>query len=149
LGEYSSYRQFLNHARSRARQVYASVPTCLGGGNDKAGAASPVWMRDYSIPPNRPGRPQAQRLLNQCLTELQADRMVVGHTVQSRINAAFHGKAWRVDTGASQGVAGGTLEILEVVAQSNGDESVSILTERGRIPAAYRFVENIASSFIL
>ena len=149
MGEYYTVQQVLEHSQSRARKASATLPPCLGGGNESTGEASPVWMRDYSVPPNRPGRPQAQRLLETCLAELQADRMVMGHTVQSRINAAFHGKAWRVDIGASQGVAGGTPEVLEVVAQANGEEDVSILTTRGRIPEAERHVENTAYSFVL
>ena len=107
-----------------------------------------MWLRAFSSPPDRPpSRRDAQALIDGCLAELQADRMVMGHTVQSRINAALGGKAWRVDIGASKGVAGGTPEVLEVVSQGdNGEEVVSILTQRGRIPSRERQVEHYTAN---
>lgn len=70
--------------------------------------------------------------------------MVMGHTVQSRINAALGGKAWRVDIGASKGVASGTPEVLEVVRQPDGAEVVSVLTKYGKIAEQERHVEQFA-----
>jgi hypothetical protein len=46
-------------------------------------------------------------------------------------------KAWRIDVGASQGVMGGTFEVLEIMHGEYEDE-VSILTKRGKVPAAKR-----------
>ena len=40
--------------------------------------------------------------LNKTLENLKADHMVVGHTVQSKVNSTGDGKLWRVDTGMSR-----------------------------------------------
>ena len=59
--------------------------------------------------------------------------MVMGHTPQREINSALGGKAWRIDVGASQGVLGGTPEVLEIVHMGgeNGEDRVNILTVEG------------------
>eukprot|EP00242_Pyramimonas_sp_CCMP2087_P005255 CAMPEP_0198199752 /NCGR_PEP_ID=MMETSP1445-20131203/2930_1 /TAXON_ID=36898 /ORGANISM="Pyramimonas sp., Strain CCMP2087" /LENGTH=443 /DNA_ID=CAMNT_0043869643 /DNA_START=195 /DNA_END=1526 /DNA_ORIENTATION=+ len=55
-------------------------------------------------------------------------RMVMGHTVQRQgINQEYRGMAWRIDVGASRGVAGASPEVLEVV-----DGEVNIL--RAELP---------------
>lgn len=139
FGEYISVEEVIKDANNRAKLAASSMPNCLGGGS---GESSPVWMRTYSYPPNVPPRQseKAQAILDEVLTSLDADRMVMGHTVQSQINAALGGKAWRVDIGASRGVASGTPEVLEIVKQSDGREVVSILTERGKVPQNEREV---------
>lgn len=124
----------MEEAQERAKK--ATLPPCLGGGTN---GDTPVWMRDYSSPANYPS--PAIDMMDDVLNELNADRMVMGHTVQSEINAALNGKAWRIDVGASRGVASGTPEVLEVL--KDGDkEIVSVLTRvRGRIPASERLVD--------
>jgi hypothetical protein len=133
----------MQEAQDRAKS--AALPDCLGGGT---GGDTPVWMRDYSNPPDAPS--SAVKMLDDCLAELNADRMVVGHTVQRHINAAMNGKAWRIDVGASKGVASGTPEVLEVVRDGD-EEIVSVLTKNhGKIPAAERLVDSpVSSNFIV
>ena len=43
-----------------------------------------------------------QDKLNKTLMNLKAKSMVVGHTVQKRVNSLCNGKLWRVDTGMSR-----------------------------------------------
>ncbi|CAB9528741.1 serine threonine-protein phosphatase [Seminavis robusta] len=139
LGDYESIGALVYDVQKRAQTGSERMPELLGGG---AGADGPVWMRDYSSPndvePNNAER--AQQMLDGTLFHLQADRMVMGHTVQRKINAALNGKAWRVDVGASRGVMNGTPEVLEVVATQDGEEVVSVLTKRGKVPAEERLV---------
>jgi hypothetical protein len=95
-------------------------------------------MRDYSQPNDSPPRnPKAQNMMNAVLQELQCDRMVIGHTPQFKINAALQNKAWRIDVGASQGVMGGTPEVLEII-HGHVEDEVNILTKKGKVPAAER-----------
>jgi hypothetical protein len=59
--------------------------------------------------------------------------MVMGHTPQYKINSALGGRAWRIDVGASQGVMGGTPEVLEIIhGGDEGEDVVSVLTVDGR-----------------
>ena len=60
--------------------------------------------------------------------------MVMGHTPQNQINSALGGKAWRIDVGASQGVMGGTPEVLEILhmAGEDGEDEVNVLTVDGK-----------------
>ena len=104
------------------------------------GSDGPIWMRDYSHPCNvEPTSDVASQRLDAALFCAGADRMVVGHTVQTDgINAALGGKIWRIDTGASRGVASGAPECLEIVKE-NGREVVSVLTAKGvKLPSADR-----------
>ena len=41
-------------------------------------------------------------ILNKTLHHMKAKHMVVGHTVQKRVNSLCNGKLWRVDTGMSR-----------------------------------------------
>ena len=43
-----------------------------------------------------------------------AKRMVMGHTIQSGINAACDGQAIRIDVGMSRGCGNGSVEVLEI-----------------------------------
>jgi hypothetical protein len=48
------------------------------------------------------------------LYEMGVRRMVVGHTVQTNINAACDGLVYRIDTGMSKSYLGGNVEVLEI-----------------------------------
>merc|ERR1719203_520853 len=133
-GEYDSVEEVVAAAQRRAKAASATMPDCLGGG---IGAASPVWMRDYSQPNDRaPRNPRAEEMLAAALKEAGPDarRMVMGHTPQDRINSALGGKAWRIDVGASRGVMGGTPEVLEIIHKGGEDDEdiVNILTVDGK-----------------
>ena len=72
----------------------------------------PIWNRDYGGP--RVDRAACRRL-DETLTRLDVDRLVVGHTVQeSGITSACDGKVWRIDVGmaAHYGGSPAALEIL-------------------------------------
>ena len=139
FANYDTTEELVADIQKRAQVGASTMPEVLGGGSS---ADSPVWMRDYSDPNDKPPRnPKAQQMIDATLFHLQADRMVMGHTVQREINAALQGKAWRVDVGASRGVMSGTPEVLEVVLQ-DGKEVVSVLTRRGKVPGDERRVEN-------
>jgi hypothetical protein len=127
---------------ARQASTYKTIPSILGGKNADQ---SPIWMRDYSAPPNLPPKNGkfAQAMINDCLDLLDCDRMVMGHTVQREINCALGGKAWRIDVGASRGVLGGTPEVLEIV-KINGTEVVSVLSMHyGKVPEEERQVFGI------
>ena len=135
LGTYSNYREPVIDAEKRQTSYINSVPSFMGVG---IGSDAPVWMRDYSSPNDMPPRnPKAQSMIDEALEKLDCDRMVVGHTVQRQINAALEGKAWRIDVGLSKGVVNGTPEVLEVKLE-NGEEVVSILTRKGKVPSKDR-----------
>ncbi len=139
--KFETVQEVIDNANLRARTASKTMPACLGGG---IGAASPVWMRDYSSPGDAvPKSPMAQQLIDDCLDSIgrNVQRMVVGHTPQSKINAALKGKAWRVDVGASRGVLNGTPEVLEIIHEGgeNGEDIINILTLEGdRIPGPER-----------
>jgi len=131
---YQTVDNIVQSADKRARESTELMPACLGGG---IGAPSPVWMRDYSMPADLPPKNHlAQQMINDVLNALECDRMVIGHTPQRHINAALEGKAWRIDVGASRGVASGTPEVLEIVGGE--EEQVNILNKNGRIPGMER-----------
>jgi hypothetical protein len=137
LGDYESMGALVYDVQRRVQVGADHMPEVLAGGD------SPVWMRDYSSPSDvepKNAVTKGQPMIDDVLRQLQADRMVMGHTVQRKINAALQGKAWRVDVGASRGVMNGTPEVLEVVAMEDGTEVVSILTRRGKVPAEDRYV---------
>jgi hypothetical protein len=69
----------------------------------------PLWIRDYS---DETGGAQC-RTLGAVLEALDADRMVVAHTVQDEINAACQDRVWRVDVGLAD-YYGGTTQVLEI-----------------------------------
>jgi hypothetical protein len=132
-GEYSTVEEVINSAQHRARTASKSMPDCLGGG---IGASSPVWMRDYSQPNDAPPKNRgAKDLLDKTLEAVGEDvqRIVMGHTPQMKINSALGGRAWRIDVGASQGVMGGTPEVLEIIhGGEDGEDKVSVLTVDGK-----------------
>jgi hypothetical protein len=77
------------------------------------------------------------------LKRLQADRMVIGHTPQSQINAILNGKAWRIDVGMSRGMKGTLPEVLEISKGDDGEETVAVLTVDGKVPAEERYVVDL------
>lgn len=77
---------------------------------------------------------------DEVLQRVNASRIVMGHTPQSQINAALNGKAWRIDVGMSRGMNGTYPEVLEVVKNDAGEETVWVLTSEGRIPAEDRHI---------
>ena len=140
--KFQTVQEVIDNANLRASTASKTMPACLGGGG--SGAPSPVWMRDYSSPADTvPKSPQAQRMMDDCLEAVGhgVQRMVMGHTPQSEINAALKGKAWRIDVGASKGVMNGTPEVMEIIHEggANGEDVINILTVGGdRIPASER-----------
>jgi len=128
VGEYPVFNQQVVEVEARQQSYVKTIPPVLKGGTD-----SPIWMRDYSFPHDaHPKNPDAQSMIDGALRMVDCDRMVMGHTVQRRINNALEGKAWRVDVGVSRGVVGGVPEVLEIV-KVNGEELVSVLTPAGKL----------------
>lgn len=75
-----------------------------------AGDRSPVWTRLYSRQPT----PAACDTLDFVLKELEVERMVVGHTVQTTgITAYCGGRVWSIDVGMAA-YYGGRPEVLEI-----------------------------------
>ena len=115
-GNYATPRQPWIDAEKRQQYYINTIPEFLQCKPDDPG---PIWMRDYSSPhdalPNPVDSVKLEKDLDTTLTLLSADRMVMGHTIQQRVNGIFRGKAWRLDVGASKGCLGGTPEVLEVV----------------------------------
>jgi len=133
-GEYNEVEDVIAAAQNRAKVASKAMPDCLGGG---IGPSSPVWMRDYSQPNDKePKNRMAESMIVDALNEAGVDvqRMVMGHTPQRRINSALGGKAWRIDVGASDGVMGGTPEVLEIIHMAGEDDEdiVNVLTEDGK-----------------
>jgi hypothetical protein len=74
------------------------------------GDRSPIWTRLYSDEPSV----AACDTLASVLSELGADRMVVGHTVQrTGITAFCGGRVWCIDVGMAEHY-GGRVEVLEI-----------------------------------
>ncbi len=74
---------------------------------------SPIWSRHFSAETG----PEECALLAETLALLDADRMIVAHTVQDGgINAECDGQVWRVDVGLAD-YYGGTNEVLEIVGE--------------------------------
>ncbi len=93
----------------------ASMP-----GPVRATSNSMVWTRTFGESPvPESGCDQIEQVLD----ALGLARMVIGHTVQTGINADCDGLIWRIDTGMSAHY-GGSPEALEI-----RDGEVSILTE--------------------
>lgn len=173
LGKYTDRNQINIDAQKRQQYYMESIPKFL-----KGVFGGPVWMREYSSPhdqqpmdpnnnrnsnsnsnsidDNNNNNNSIQHLIDETLLLLDADRMVMGHTIQRRINSALNEKAWRIDVGASRGCLGGTPEVLEVIHNNNvatGDTAgtatdiVSILTlNKQSIPAIERSVDFVATT---
>lgn len=158
-----------NHVIQRRQHYIDTVPKFL------TGSQGPVWMRDYSSPSGKlpigsgvgagfyggysdeDGGNAIQKMMDETLLLLGADRMVMGHTIQSQINSALNGKAWRIDVGASRGCGSGKPEVLEIIhagAASNatdgggtactGTDIVSVLSSQNKtVPAIERSLEKL------
>ncbi len=75
------------------------------------GEDSPIWSRHYSSETDA----EDCRLLELALEILGAERMIVGHTVQSGgISNECNGRVWRVDVGLAD-YYGGPTQVLEIV----------------------------------
>ncbi|MBM66149.1 MAG: calcineurin [Myxococcales bacterium] len=75
-----------------------------------SGDDSMVWSRHFSADVDE----QDCQLLDQVLSGLEVERMVVAHTVQPQgINAACGDKVWRVDVGMSAHY-GGSVQVLRI-----------------------------------
>ena len=61
---------------------------------------------------DQPG-PEECALLRETLNKLKTVRMVVGHTVQQRINPACDGRVYRIDVGMAAHY-GGRAQVLEI-----------------------------------
>ena len=163
-GQYNDpIRQPYIDAEKRQTYYMESIPTFLKAG---PGAVGPIWMRDYSYPHDQPPKDEngsTTRMIEETLLLLDCDRMIMGHTIQRQINCVLHGRAWRIDVGASRGCGSGTPEVLEIIHkntdintdfgfgidshnsnnnnQNKDQDQVSILTSKGRIPAHERFID--------
>jgi hypothetical protein len=145
-GQYASQNMATQDAERRQNYYINSIPEFLASAT---GANGPIWMRDYSSPSDLPPRnPHAQQMIDQTLHLLNADRMVMGHTIQRHINCALDGKVWRVDVGASRGCLAGNPEVLEIARTcvenpyygASCEERISVLTRHGRVPGEDRQV---------
>jgi len=70
------------------------------------------WTRIYSDPSQNPSK--ALQSLKYSLNKWKASALVVGHTVQNKINSAYGGRLWKIDTGMSAAFPGGKIQILEI-----------------------------------
>lgn len=78
------------------------------------GSESPQWTRLYSSEPDS----LSCDVLGQVLERLDAERMVMGHTVQKDgIDSVCGGRGWRIDVGMSAHY-GGPVEVLEIAGDS-------------------------------
>ena len=146
LGNYTSSKAAIDDAELRQTFYFDTCPKFLSGGK---GGDTPVWMRDFSSPANMPPlKPNAMDNLSEVLEELDCDRMIMGHTIQTGgINSVStsSGQAWRIDTGMSRGCGAGPIEALQV-QMVDGQEVLSILTENGPVEAADR--ETVANMLL-
>ena len=114
----------LKHA-STSKQMKKDEPKLLGG-------HGPVWARDYAY-----GRSNICQLAQQVLQKVDADRMVVGHTIQRdfQVHSKCNGQIILGDTAISSAY-GGAMSFIEydgseVKARYPGSEAVVALPEVG------------------
>ncbi|EDM79984.1 metallophosphoesterase [Plesiocystis pacifica SIR-1] len=77
------------------------------------GSGSIVWDRTYSDDDPDEIVDNRCELLTAALAAMDADRIVVAHTIQPGINAICDDRAWRIDTGMAD-YYGGPIEALEI-----------------------------------
>lgn len=88
----------------------SGFPTVLDGSH------SPEWTRLYSSDPDE----RACAVLGKVLERLEAERMVMGHTVQDEgIRSVCDGQAWLIDVGLASHY-GGPVQVLEIRGDSVG-----------------------------
>lgn len=114
----------LKHA-STSKHMKKDEPKLLGG-------HGPVWARDYAY-----GRSNICQLAQQVLQKVDADRMVVGHTIQRdfQVHSKCHGQIILGDTAISSAY-GGAMSFIEydgseVKARYPGSEAIVALPEVG------------------
>ena len=105
-------------ARHGVEQINEEVRAWMRGDFPPPSAISgedcPIWSRHYSDETDAADC----ALLEEVLEIVDADRMIVAHTVQDTgINSVCDGRAWRVDVGLADYYGGGT-QVLEII----GDE---------------------------
>jgi hypothetical protein len=109
----------------------------------------PVWSRHYSDDPDG----EDCRLLEEVLDDLDARRMVVGHTVQDEgISPACGDMVWRIDIGLARHY-GGSPAVLEIedasirVIEGEVQQPRPVITAASReIIDRYRFDQGAATS---
>jgi hydrogenase maturation factor len=112
----------------RVKAIDAKFPSWIGA------IDSPMWMRDYS---------QGRQLkhgegirVDAVLKGLQADRILVGHTVHAMIQSVHSGKVWRLDIGGDMrwvqlhpSARLSELCVLQVCMNVGGEELVSVVSK--------------------
>ncbi len=78
-----------------------------------------VWTREYGgKDAGVKYEAEACRRLNSAMaltSDPEAKRLIIGHTPQTTgVNSGCKGAVWRVDVGASRGIYGGAVEVLEI-----------------------------------
>ena len=78
-----------------------------------------VWTREYGgKDAGVKYEAEACRRLNNAMaltSDPEAKRLIIGHTPQTTgVNSGCKGAVWRVDVGASRGIYGGAVEVLEI-----------------------------------
>ncbi|KAL1518794.1 hypothetical protein AB1Y20_003074 [Prymnesium parvum] len=75
----------------------------------------PLWSRVLSDPPDTEPSKAACDDVRMALRRLGAARLVVGHTVQQRINCACGCSVFRIDVGLSAAMRNATPQVLEIL----------------------------------
>eukprot|EP01052_Picozoa_sp_SAG31_P030259 SAG31_NODE_3089_length_4688_cov_4.310961_4_plen_121_part_00 len=103
------------------------------------GQDSPLWSRKYAA--DRVEQADCSALL-ETLQLVDADRMVIGHTVRREgISSACKGRVWRVDVGLAAtesfagkgGKVGSSAQVLEMT-QGSGDLPMILGLNEARMP---------------
>ena len=139
-GEFETIDHILASVQRRMNYAIDNLPYCVSG---SVGSASPIWMRDYSMPANASPSSSKQKMIEDALHQIGngVERIVMGHTVQENINVALKGRAFRIDVGASRGIKGGRVEVLEIIHNGEDEDcTIHVLGEGGRIPVQDRHV---------
>eukprot|EP00438_Fugacium_kawagutii_P027839 Skav201812 [mRNA] locus=scaffold1071:236417:236937:+ [translate_table: standard] len=93
------------------------VPVLLQDEATLLGSNGPVWVRYYAR-----GRPGVCEMVKEVLAKVDADRMVVGHTIQKdfHVHPRCHGQIILADTAISS-VYGGAMSYVEYDQGKAGD----------------------------
>ena len=78
-----------------------------------------LWTREYGYPSNN----NCCNKLNLALKYLNANAMVVGHSIQNNIKSACNNKLWLIDVGLSKcfkGVGTKGIQVLEIIHNPDG-----------------------------
>ncbi len=78
-----------------------------------------LWTREYGYPSHN----NYCNKLNLALKYLNANAMVVGHSIQNNIKSACNNKLWLIDVGISKcfkGVGANRIQVLEIIHNQNG-----------------------------